>query len=170
MTRISSQGLQKRRYEVGSALLVGETLEKLSLYMPDGTPIILGPDPSKMRWRGGWDISAEYLLNDVVKEGTSLYIYLGETASTGLPTPSTPGSDWDAIADTSAMRFVGTWAPGGYHTNDVVIHDDKLWIAKHNVTDVPFSIVAQAWGKDQATIDSVLAIPVPAAAQVGDLM
>lgn len=170
MTRISSQGLQKRRYEVGSALLVGETLEKLSLYMPDGTPIILGPDPSKMRWRGGWDIAAEYILNDVVKEGTSLYIYLGETAVTGLPTPSTPGSDWDAIADTSAMRFVGTWAPGGYHTNDVVIHDDKLWIAKHNVMDVPFSIVAQAWAKDQAEIDSVLAIPVPAAAQVGDLM
>lgn len=130
MTRVSSVGMQKRIYVVGDALLESETPEKLSLYLPDGTPIELGPDPTKMQWRGTWDAGADYLQNQVVRSGNSLYIFTGIDGLAGAPAPGVVGSDWEILSSSDRLRWAGVWNGAlDYQKYDVVSYLGDLYTA-----------------------------------------
>lgn len=132
MTRVSSVGTQKRIYLLGEPLLEGEKPEMLSLYEADGTPIYVGPDPTKMSWRGVWSTDNSYIKNEVVIAGESLYIFLGDAVAPGDVGPfyGGPDSDWELIAAADSMRWIGDWETGhSYRMNDVVRHELSLYIA-----------------------------------------
>ena len=133
--RVSSEGTQKRIFIQGEALQEGETPDHLALYLPDGTPINLAADPSKMKWRGEYDASAEYVLNDVVSFEDSLWIAL-QDVSIGVG-PGTDLSSWQTVLAPLAMRWQGEWEVDrdDYKVNDVVLYDNSLWIAPGSIEE-----------------------------------
>jgi hypothetical protein len=168
--RISSEGLQKRSFVVGAPLVEDEFPDRLALYMPDGTPIDLVPNPSKMVWRGTWsDVETTYALHDVVAFAGGLYIYMGAESPAVGASPIADGTEWVNMASSSAMRFGGEWEPRAFQINDVVTRDNKLWIANQNIFDTPFSFVASDWASQYGGSETI-SVTVPEETQVGDVM
>jgi hypothetical protein len=168
MPRVTSQRTRQGLLIVGEGLDPFDPPEKWELYLPDGTAVDVAKDPSKMLYRGEWADDQAYVLNDVVQMNGNLYILLEESLPLGDPSPEDADTVWIPLGD-DKMRFVGTWAPGAYRKDDVVLHDGKLYIADDDIYEVPFEFVASASDTDYAA-DTTLGIDVPAATQVGDLM
>ena len=140
MARIESAKSRRYTFVVDQPLAEGEKPDTLALYLPDGTPIDLTADPSKMRWLGEWNAETEYLTNDVVMHAGQLYIIPDEDVivPAGEDDPSL-NEDWFLLTvpvttPPPGMRWKGPWNSGTiYEENDVVYHNGALWYAPGEV-------------------------------------
>lgn len=90
-------------------------------------------DLGKIRffYRGDWNNSTSYELNDVVRYGGASYVYKATTPSTG----NNPNNDtyWDQM--TSGFQYEQTYsASTQYQTNDVVTFGGQSYVAKADTT------------------------------------
>jgi hypothetical protein len=90
-------------------------------------------DLGKIRWswQGDWSSATEYELNDVVKHGGNLYIYISETPATNVATSTT--ASWSLAIASSSWK--GAYASGtAYKINEVVSYGGATYISKGATT------------------------------------
>lgn len=113
MARVTSQKTRQFIFGVDEAVDEGITPDRIALFLPDGTPINLTADPSKMKWMGDWSSGVAYILNDVVLDNDALYIATAETIASGEDPPSTPNADWELLFEApSGGGYKGGWDIG----------------------------------------------------------
>lgn len=109
MARVTSVKTRQFVFVVDEAIEAGIEHDQIALFMPDGTPIDLTADPSKMKWTGDWTSISDYILNDVVREGEDLYIAIVDEIDAGGDEPSA-NSDWEILVDIPPSGgFKGSW-------------------------------------------------------------
>lgn len=123
MARVISAKTRKYIFLPGDPLPEGFEPERLMLYLPDGTPINLTADPSKMKWMGDWSSGVPYILNDVVLDNFALYIATADLIAAGDDAPSTPNTDWELMFETpQTPGYKGLWDVGtSYLAGDTVM-------------------------------------------------
>jgi hypothetical protein len=129
MPRVTNQKTREFIFVAEEAISEGVTPDRIALFLPDGTPINLTADPSKMKWMGAWDSGVPYILNDVVIENDALFIAIAELIAAGEDPPSTPNADWELMFETPpAGGFKGTWDFGtDYPAGSIVRHASKTY-------------------------------------------
>ena len=97
MPRVTSSKTRKMIFVVGDSLEVGFTPENLELYKPDGAPLDLTRDSTRMLWAEEWDVDTAYWKNDVVRIDDALYILKAEAVNPGDLAPNAVvGDPWGA--------------------------------------------------------------------------
>lgn len=131
MARVTSEKTRQFRFVVDDAIELGIPVDNIALFLPDGTPIDLTADPSKMKWLGSWSALSSYVLNDVVLDinDNGLYIVTADTILAGQPRPSTPNASWELIFKAPpGGGFKGTFDAGTtYPAGSVVLYNSILW-------------------------------------------
>lgn len=122
MTRVTSNKVRQFIFVVNETFEAGFTPDRVAFFMPDGRPIDLTFDGTRMRWAGAWNLSDHYVKNDVVVEQGNLYIAIADAIAAGGDKPTdeifgipdglvVPGTDsGTAGADgshTPAYRLIG---------------------------------------------------------------
>lgn len=135
MARVTSEKTRQYRFVVNDAMEEGIPVDNIALFLPDGTPIDLTADPSKMKWMGDWDSGLNYVLNDVVFDGDGLYIAVVDTIVAGQPAPSTPNASWELVFEApDAGGFKGTYnAAIDYPAGSIVLYGGSLWGAEFDI-------------------------------------
>lgn len=131
MARVTSEKTRQFRFVVDDAMEDGIPVDNIALFLPDGTPIDLTADPSKMKWLGSWSAITSYVLNDVVLDtnDNGLYIVTVDTIIAGQPRPSTPNASWQLIFKAPpGGGFKGTFDPlVSYPIGSIVLYQGSLW-------------------------------------------
>jgi hypothetical protein len=90
----------------------------------------LGVLPNAMNWRGGWDITEQYYLNDVVVSpiSTASYILSGPTTLLGGQDPSINAVDWTELSNptTGVTSVSGSAYIGVVGTTNVTITNNGV--------------------------------------------
>src|ERR1044072_8824285 len=84
--------------------------------------------------------------------------------------PSESESGAWVLMTVSGMGFRGEWAPGEYKRQNVVTHNDKLYVANEDILDVPFEFVGGNWDDSTGGTPSAPIAAVHTDAVVGDVM
>ena len=94
-------------------------------------------DLGKLRfyWAGDWLVTTEYELNDVVRYGGNVYVYINVARTIGnVPTSTTY---WALMVE--GINFVGTWsAATQYFIGDAVAYGSTIYVAQStNINEQP---------------------------------
>ena len=86
--RITSKKTRQVMFVVEESTLPDLIPEKLAMYLPDGTPMDLTKDGSRMLWRGEWSDEENYQQNDLVIDNGDLFILKAPSIGVGGISPS----------------------------------------------------------------------------------
>lgn len=129
--RVTSSKTRKMIFVVGDGLELGFTPENLELYLPNGTPLNLSKDATRMLWRGEWANDQYYEQNDVVIDEGDLFILKALGINPGGVSPSLENLPPGSVIET---RTSHAYASTPYDTPDTPII----------IRDVPFTDLASA--------------------------
>lgn len=138
MPRVTNQKTRQYKFVVDEALDGSLPVDNIALFLPDGTPINLTADPSKMKWLGNWSATTVYIQNDVVYDtvGKGLYIALNPVIAAGGTRPSTPNAAWQLVFQAPpAGGFKGEYSGAvTYPAGSIVTYQGSVWAT---TVDIP---------------------------------
>lgn len=136
--RVGSEKTRQALLQVGTAMETSPLPERLELFLEDGTPVDVGKDRTRARWRNIWTAApdAPYEQNDFVMDDDKLWIL--SDASLVEETPVAPSAStsgaWALMTVGGGMKWLGEYDPDvDYEANSVIKHETGVYISIGNI-------------------------------------
>lgn len=101
---------------------------------PIGPQGPVGPPGSSLVFKNVWNSHNHYIINNYVIDAGHLYLCINNVQSTIRP--QNDQNNWVFLFG-NIFSFRGQWINGNYYQNDIVIHNNSLFIAVKNTSKPP---------------------------------